>query len=689
MSGHGETTETLTLVNIEGPVVIQAPKIVVQLPEGEFKTQLERLSSQPGQEWLLQLADRPDVDWQQVALAHEKWEYQHSGLTAEAALVIVIVVAVLTQGAGASLLNASGLAAGTVTTASGAIVTITLGAAANAGLIALTSQAITSFINNKGDLGQTLSDLGSEQSVRSLVTTMLTAGALNALAGQISFTNADGTLTKLSEISAKSDFVAQLGKNAINNTVSALIDTSINGGDLGDKIGRGLFLGVVDAAGASAANWVGDLDGFSNKVGHLIVGCAMGAAKSGDCASGAVGGLVGELVAEWYGGSRDPVNATEASQTVNIARLFGALTNTLIGGDAQVGADAAGNAAQNNFLNHAQVKQLNVQLAQCQGQASCISQTIDDARALDKRQHDLIGQTETIQGSRALVEGLQRPGATIDTSLCAGVSACVQYAAELPLINNKDYIYGTQDRLGELAQIKKIHAFETQIRQANPTLSDEEVTRQAGARAGIYDAGRLGQLLGAASRGTGAGGGNAAEGVAAVERGANSESLAARRAGLNEKFGRSGDINFDINTRGNQETASGFFRAQGLSEADANALMNGIDFTRPVNVQTLGSAKPLWQYQSLGAPQGNWYSLSPSVTPSELGISPYGVNRAAQSVELKVLNEYSTVQPVSVLRSTSAAVNDFWSVPGWQYSTIGGAQQLFSTQKPLFVPDRH
>ncbi|KAB2963882.1 DUF637 domain-containing protein [Zoogloea sp.] len=469
MSGHGETTETLTLVTIKGPITIQAPKIVVQLPEGEFKTQLEKLSSQPGQEWLLQLADRPDVDWQQVALAHEKWDYQHSGLTAEAALVIVIVVAVLTQGAGASLTGA----------------TSTTGVAlANAGFSFLASQATLSLINNKGDLGQTLSDLGSEQSVRSLVTTMLTAGALNTLAGQISFTNADGTLTKLSEISAKSDCVAQLGKNAINNTLSALIDTSINGGDLGDKIGRGLFLGAVDAAGASAANWVGDLDGFSNKVGHLIVGCAMGAAKSGDCASGAVGGLVGELVAEWYGGSRAPVNATEASKTVNIARLFGALTNTAIGGDAQVRADAAGNAAQNNFLNHAQVKQLNAQLAQCQGQASCISQTIDDARALDKRQHDLIGQTETIQGSRALVEGIQRPGATIDTSLCAGVSACVQYAAELPLINSRDYIYGTQDRVGELAQIKRIHAFETQIRQANPTLSDEEVTRQAGRRAG-------------------------------------------------------------------------------------------------------------------------------------------------------------------------------------------------------------
>jgi hypothetical protein len=167
---------------------------------------------------------------------------------------------------------------------------------------------------------------------------------------------------------------------------------------------------------------------------------------------------------------------------------------------------------------------------------------------------------------------------------------------------------------------------------------------------------------------------------------ANSEALAARRAYLNEKFGRTGDINLDINIRGNQEVATNFFRSQGLAEADANALMNGIDFTRPVTVETLGPGKMLWQYQPPGAPQGNWYSFSPSVTPSELGINPYGVNRAAQSVELKLLNEYSTTRPVSVLRSTSAPVIDYWSVTGQQYQTIGGARQLFSTQKPLFIP---
>lgn len=131
--------------------------------------------------------------------------------------------------------------------------------------------------------------------------------------------------------------------------------------------------------------------------------------------------------------------------------------------------------------------------------------------------------------------------------------------------------------------------------------------------------------------------------------------------------------------------ASNFFRSKGISEADANSYMNGIDFTQSVEVQSISSGKGLWQYQAPGAPQGKWYSFTPDVAPTELGISPYGVNRAAKSVELKILNNYQTAQPVSVLRSTSAAVEDFWSVPGQTYPTVGGARQLFSPEAPLFI----
>lgn len=41
---------------------------------------------------------------------------------------------------------------------------------------------------------------------------------------------------------------------------------------------------------------------------------------------------------------------------------------------------------------------------------------------------------------------------------------------------------------------------------------------------------------------------------------------AARRAYSNDKFRRTGDLNLDINIRGRQETASNFFRSQGVPE---------------------------------------------------------------------------------------------------------------------------
>jgi hypothetical protein len=98
-SGQGESTETLTLVNIQGPVTLQAQKIVAQLPEGNFKTQLEKQAAQPGQAWMLQLADRPGWTGEAIALAHDKWDYKQEGLTAEAALIIAIAVSIVTAGA--------------------------------------------------------------------------------------------------------------------------------------------------------------------------------------------------------------------------------------------------------------------------------------------------------------------------------------------------------------------------------------------------------------------------------------------------------------------------------------------------------------------------------------------------------------------------------------------------------------
>jgi Bacterial toxin 46 len=48
-------------------------------------------------------------------------------------------------------------------------------------------------------------------------------------------------------------------------------------------------------------------------------------------------------------------------------------------------------------------------------------------------------------------------------------------------------------------------------------------------------------------------------------------------------------------------------------------------------------------------------------SPSKLGISEFAFNRVTQNIEPKVLNQYTTEELVGVLRSTSTAIEDFWS----------------------------
>jgi filamentous hemagglutinin len=53
----------------------------VMIPSGELKTQVEQLSQQPGLTYIAELAKDPKVNWQQVKLAYDKWDYNQEGLT--------------------------------------------------------------------------------------------------------------------------------------------------------------------------------------------------------------------------------------------------------------------------------------------------------------------------------------------------------------------------------------------------------------------------------------------------------------------------------------------------------------------------------------------------------------------------------------------------------------------------------
>ncbi|OEE89189.1 hypothetical protein A1OQ_12090 [Enterovibrio norvegicus FF-162] len=157
-----------------------------------------------------------------------------------------------------------------------------------------------------------------------------------------------------------------------------------------------------------------------------------------------------------------------------------------------------------------------------------------------------------------------------------------------------------------------------------------------------------------------------------------------RRQQLNEQFNRSGDLNSDINVRGRKQKAFEFYKSQGYSEPDIPSHLSGIDFNQPVEVVTINNGKKLYQYQSPGAPQGNYYAVNTKTQPTHLGISPIGFNRAVGEAQPKIQTEYITTEKVQVLKSKAKAIDDFWSVKGQTYSTQGGGVQLFSGQKSKF-----
>ena len=165
-----------------GEVSFSAPGgLSVQVPQAaDLRTQIAALSAQPGLGYLNDLAGRSDVNWQPVTLAHESWDHTKEGLTPAGAALLSVAVAWATAGTGA------GLVGGTLTSTSAAGVTTTVtstaGAMANAAFTSLAAQASITLINNKGDIGKTLRDLGRSSTAKAALAAALSASFVQQVA---------------------------------------------------------------------------------------------------------------------------------------------------------------------------------------------------------------------------------------------------------------------------------------------------------------------------------------------------------------------------------------------------------------------------------------------------------------------------------------------------------------------------
>ncbi|WP_081409435.1 DUF637 domain-containing protein [Acinetobacter lactucae] len=376
MQDKGSITETAQLPSFNGPVLptfkaagglsVQVPISEKDANKVELRDAILDLSKKPGNEYLKELVNRKDVDWQTVLLTQKDWDYKQQGLTAAGAAIIVIIITIVTMGTGTAA--AAGAAGGTAasgttvglgasmigtagvtTTAAGAIVPSALGAMANAAVTSLATQAGISLINNGGDIGKTLKDLGSKDSIKNLAASVVTAGLMSQVSTAL---NLKPDSTVLSD---------RLLNNFTSSVGSTLVQTAIKGGDLEENLKVALLSGLAGALQGELASQIGDkLDKVDpnvweytiHKIAHAAVGCATAAATKQSCEAGAIGAGVGEIVASLMPG---PVNGIEYNEEEklkirNTGKIVAGVVSAYSGYDVNTAANSADIAIQNNSL---------------------------------------------------------------------------------------------------------------------------------------------------------------------------------------------------------------------------------------------------------------------------------------------------------------------------------------------------
>jgi filamentous hemagglutinin len=363
---QGKAEETIRHVEIEagGGLKIDAGNgVVIEYHKtGNLEASLDQLSQSPGLAWVGELRNDPalsgKVDWKAVDAQFQQWDYKSQGLTEAGAALVTLVTTALTAGAGGFTASLSSSLASSLGIQNAAMQT-----ALQAGVQSLINKSAIALINNQGDLGAALKELGSSASIRGLLTSMVAAG----LTAQ--FSDMAGIGADLPASAPLADRVAQdIQRSLIRASVKASVSTAIEGGKLDESLFDAFRLEASATLGKYVAEEIGqaahnrDIDKVTQLIAHAALGCAAGALASGDCKGGAIGGVVGEVSADLVDKSIKNAllkgNLTQAEALVmvtewrangiEIARVAAGLAAALAGGDVDTGANAGANAAENN-----------------------------------------------------------------------------------------------------------------------------------------------------------------------------------------------------------------------------------------------------------------------------------------------------------------------------------------------------
>jgi len=170
----------------------------------------------------------------------------------------------------------------------------------------------------------------------------------------------------------------------------------------------------------------------------------VGAASGGDCAAGAAGAAIGEVVAGALGqvlSGSGPLDNTARRNILAASEIAGILGAAAFGGDEKAAASAAVNAVLNNYLTTFQLADVERRLSECKGDQLCRQVVTDQAKLLSQRQDS-------------------------DYAIAAGTCA-LGNCTELNRLDAELLSYANTDNL-----VAYIHAI-------RPDLTDQQVTERA------------------------------------------------------------------------------------------------------------------------------------------------------------------------------------------------------------------
>ncbi|WP_429068271.1 DUF637 domain-containing protein [Aeromonas bestiarum] len=242
----------------------------------------------------------------------------------------------------------------------------TSAAMANAAFSTLVSQATISTINNGGNLGAVLKEMGSSASIKQLATSVATAGALQGLDKAMGVASAAPAASNAASQPAASNLFSWDTFNRVtsHSVVTAGINTTINGSHFADAFKASLLSNIQGEVGKSTANWVGDqgikFDAANSPLAeagkiaaHGVTSGAIAEITGGKFAAGAAGaagGAMSELASSW---SSQVFSNTEHQVALN--KVLGGLAAVAVTGDENdfdTGADRAETVHRYNALEH-------------------------------------------------------------------------------------------------------------------------------------------------------------------------------------------------------------------------------------------------------------------------------------------------------------------------------------------------